>query len=361
VNVVVVGLGAIGTLTAVSLARAGAQVAAVVREHHLSQVRSTPLTMLADLNLYTAFLTHADASLSAVLEVFPADVVVVTVKAYDTDAVAEDLARADVRPFVLSLQNGVGNEERFVQVVGPDRVLAGVISTPVDVVKVGHVRVARSSYKIGLAAVRDEEPARRMRNALGQAFVTVGFRVQYADDYQALKWTKLLLNLTANAQSALLGWPPGRVFAHPIAGTLEVRAWREALAVMRALGVRVLPFGGYPLPWVTPLIEHLPVRVVRLLMGRFARGGRGNKMPSVYLDLERGRQRTEVPWLNGAVARYGEQVGVPTPVNATLDALVAAVASGRLDRSVIRGHPEYILAQVRQRELQDQGGRELRR
>ncbi len=355
-NVIVVGLGAIGTLTAVSLARGGIRVAGVVRESHLERVRSSPLVVRGGLDVYTASLAYADVSLASALRVFPADVVVVTVKAYDTDAVAEDLAQADVRPFVLTLQNGVGNEERLAQVVGTERVLAGVLSTPVEVLSVGEVSVSRPSYKLGLAAMHSGEDALRVTRALGEAYARAGFRVQYTGDYRALKWTKLLLNITANAQAALLGWSPDRVFAHPIAGTLEVRAWREALAVMRALHISPISFGGYPLPLVVPLIERAPIGVIRPLMGRFARGGRGSKMPSVYLDLVRKRGRTEVPWLNGAVARYGGTVGVSTPVNATLDALVADVAAGRLEWSVTQDHPEYILARVQQRESENPTG-----
>ena len=345
---IVVGLGAIGTLVAVSLAEQGWRVAGIVRPHHLDTLRNRPLRVEGREGTRSARLARVDTSLDAMLAAFPADVVVVTVKSYDTDTVALDLERTSIRPYVLSLQNGVGNEERLAQAVSPDRVLAGVLSTPVEVLAVGHVRVARPSYKVGLAPMTQQEASRRMVQALGQSFAGAGFCVQYVDDYRSLKWTKLLLNITANAQSALLGWPPAKVFAHPIAGTLEVRAWREALAVMRKLGVKVISFGGYPLPWLTPLIERLPPAWVRPLMGKFAASGRGSKMPSVFLDLERGRQRTEIPWLNGAVARYGAEVGVPTPVNTVLNALVADVAAGRLPWSATRDHPEFILERVRE-------------
>ncbi len=349
-HIAIVGAGAIGTLIAAKLIRQGHRVTVVGREHHLPTLRERGLHVDAPDGSWHVMPHAVVAGVTEALSTQPVDLLIVTVKAYDTAAIAESLVAVAHPPHVLTLQNGVGNEETLADAIGPERVLAGALTTPVEVLATGHVRVARPSYRIGLAPVHNTPQAEALLHEVGQALAAEGFRVQYVDDYRSLKWTKLLMNITANAQAALLGWPPARVFAHPVAGALEVRAWREALAVMRALGIRPIPFGGYPLPLVTPLVERLPLAIVRPLMGRFASGGRGDKMPSIYLDLERGRGKTEVPWLNGAVARYGRQVRVPTPVNIALDKLVAAVVTGRLPWSETRDRPERILAAVREEE-----------
>ncbi len=344
-KVTVVGAGAIGTLVAATFVRVGETVTVVARPGQVAEIAARGLVVEAG---GSREVLHPHAVVGSLERgISPeTDVVIVTVKAYDTEALARDLGRLPATPYVLTLQNGVGNEETLAAHTSAERVIAAALTTPVDVLAPGHVQVARASYKLGLAPMRPDTETWEITHALGERLQRGGFQVQYARDYRALKWTKLLMNITANAQAALLGWAPARVFAHPVAGTLEVLAWREALAVMRGLGVHPIAFGGYPLPLVTPLVQRLPVPVVRRLMGRFAAGGRGSKMPSVYLDLARGRGRTEVPWLNGAVARHGRNLGVPVPVNAALDRLVAAVASGALPWEEVHDRPERIRDEV---------------
>ncbi len=345
-RVTVVGAGAIGTLIATWLQKAGAEVTLVARAAYRDALARTPLeVLLPDGEVLRASVHVVDeGDLGPTAE--ETDVLVITVKAYDTAPLADALRGLSRPPYVLTLQNGVGNEEAFASAVGEDRVLSGALTTPVHVTQPGRVRVARPSFKVGLAPVRSTHEALARLRYVGDALAAGGFRVRYASDYRGLKWSKLLMNMTANAQSALLGWTPARVFAHPLSGRLEVYAWKEALEVMAALHISAIPCGGYPLPLALPLVRRLPASWVRPLMGRFAAGGRGEKMPSLYLDLERGRRRTEAPWLNGAVARAAARVGVPARVNETLERLVEEVARGVTDREMFRDRPERIWAAV---------------
>ncbi len=349
-HIVVVGAGAIGTLIGAYLSHEGHQVTLVGRPHQRAALRAHPLRVHLPDGTLLQSPADAEDRLRDILGRRAVDMVIVTVKAYDTESVVRELEGTRASPYVLTLQNGVGNEEAFARVVGKERVLSGAITTPVEVVSTGEVRVARASYRLGLAAMVPGEEAMKVLRTVGKSLAQTAFKVQYVRDYRALKWSKLLMNITANAQAALLGWTPARVFAHPAAGTLEVRAWREALAVMQRLRIHPINFGGYPLYYVAPLIRLLPIHWVRPAMGKFVASGRGDKMPSVYLDLKKGKGKTEVPWLNGAVARHGEHVGVPVPVNATFDALVAAVAAGEIPWDTFRNHPERILDAVRERE-----------
>ncbi len=345
-RITVIGAGAIGTLVATHLARAGVDVFLVVRDAYVSQWEGRELRVDVPGELPRVANVAVRPEGEAPLSVGETDGILVTVKAYDTAPLAERLRSHPSPARVLTLQNGVGNEEAFAQAVGEERVFSAALTTPVQVLEPGHVRVTRKSFKMGLAPVQLNGESQEWLTQVARAFSSQGFQVRVHGDYRALKWSKLLMNITANAQAALLGWPPARVFAHPVAGTLEVHAWKEALAVMDRLGVRPIPCGGYPLPLVTPFIRALPARWLRPLMGRFAGKGRGEKMPSVFLDLARGRKRTEVPWLNGAVARWGEQVGLATPVNRTLDRLVDRVARGDLPWAVVRDRPEFIATHV---------------
>ena len=118
----------------------------------------------------------------------------------------------------------------------------------------GQVQVHRERFKAGVAPVGEDAPVAMAAGLLRDA----GFTVDLFADYRSLKWSKLLMNLLANAQCAILDWTPAQVMADPIASRLEALAWQEAFAVMAALGIRPVAMAGYPLPLLAPLVRRLP-------------------------------------------------------------------------------------------------------
>ncbi len=168
-----------------------------------------------------------------------------------------------------------------------------------------------------------------------------GFDVKTYPDYRGLKWTKLLMNLLANAASAILDWTPAEVMACPLTARLEARAWQEAIAVMAGLGVHPVTLAGYPFPVLLPPARRLPPAWLARLLRGFVAGGRGSKMPSLQIALAAG-QPTEVEWLNGAVARCGGQLGLSVPVNTLYTRLVTDLTAGSLQWHDYRNHPERL-------------------
>jgi 2-dehydropantoate 2-reductase len=259
------------------------------------------------------------------------------VKAYDTAAIAADLRAAGNAPPVLSLQNGVGNEEALAEAVGSDRVIAGAIETPVSVPSAGAVTAHRARYRAGLAAVAAGSPLADAAEALARA----GLRVDVYGDYRRLKWSKLLLNLPANASCAILDWTPAQVMAHPQIAALEARAWQEAFRVMAAQGLGPVSLAGYPLAALARVVTRLPASLLARGLRRTVAGGRGSKSPSLREALTAGK-RSEVAWLNGAVAAAGVKTGVPTPVHHALTDVLSALAQGRADWNDWRDRPQRL-------------------
>jgi 2-dehydropantoate 2-reductase len=161
-----------------------------------------------------------------------------------------------------------------------------------------------------------------------------------------MKWSKLLTNLLGNATAAIVDRPVKDVFAEPRLFALEARSQRECLRVMRALGCGVVDLPGVPVRLLTWAVTALPPALARPLLARVVGGGRGGKPPSLHMDLQAGRARTEAGWLHGAVARHGAKVGVPAPVNAMLAETVEALAAGRLRWDEFRGRPEALMARL---------------
>ncbi|HID34866.1 MAG TPA: ketopantoate reductase family protein, partial [Anaerolineae bacterium] len=277
------------------------------------------------------------------------DLIILAVKAYHTETAAREIREAGGEGVaLLSMQNGVGNEEALGVILPASPILAGVITTPVEVRGPVHVKVSRPSFHVGLANAREKLPGNKGKLAGVAALLRdSGFAVTTYDDYRSMKWSKLLMNILANAQSAILGYTPAQIFADPRLGNLELRAWREALAVMRGQGVKPVAVGGYPLPLAAKGVQGLPLGLMRPIFARFIVGGRGEKMPSLYYDLHpQPRAHSEIDWLHGAVAREGARLGIPTPVNATFTRIMRALLRGEESVDAWAGQPERLLAAV---------------
>jgi 2-dehydropantoate 2-reductase len=156
----------------------------------------------------------------------------------------------------------------------------------------------------------------------------------------------LLLNLLTNASSAILDLPSAAVADDPRLFALERAAFREAVGVMQAQGLRAVALPGYPVPMLV-VIMAAPPAIGRAVLRRALARGRGDKMPSLWRDLESGRRENEVTVLNGAVAREAERLGLAAPVNRALTEILVALAEGRADREFYRHRPEALLQACR--------------
>lgn len=332
-KVLVYGAGAVGSLVGWALARAGADVSLLGRAPHADAVRQSGLVVEGPAGGRVRLRATGRADdLDG-----PFDVVVLAVKGYDVPAAA-GAATALLAPAgrLVCLQNGVGHEEVAARFAGAGRVVAGVVTASVSLASPG--RVVRHTR--GGAALASWDGA--AVDDLALALRRGGLWARTASDARSLKWSKLLLNLVANATSAALDLPPGAVYADPGLFRLERRMLQEAVAVGHALGVRWTDLPGFPVRLLVRCLRW-PERLAHVLLRRAASAGRGSKMPSLWHDLRRGR--TEVAFLNGAVARWGREVGVAAPVNEELARMVEDLCRGRGDRAAL---PADLQALVRE-------------
>jgi 2-dehydropantoate 2-reductase len=139
---------------------------------------------------------------------------------------------------------------------------------------------------------------------------------------------------------------PAEIYAHPRLFELEMRQLKEALAVMAELGAPVTNLPGTPVVPLSLIARYLPPGLARLILGRALAGGRGDKMPSFHVDLHGGASKTEAPHLQGAVVRFGERLGVPTPVNRLLVETVNGLFEKRIALNKYARQPEKFLRAV---------------
>jgi 2-dehydropantoate 2-reductase len=332
-RVAVVGAGAVGCYYGGMLARAGVPVVLIGRPAHVEAMRRDGLRITT-----AAFDEHVAVQASTELAaVAGAALVLVCVKSTDTESTGAELAphlAPDAR--VLSLQNGVDNAPRLQAVLGR-AVAPAVVYVATEMAGPGHVRhLGRGELVIpwdigeadstvlaetqdvaaNAAAALDATLAPVAVDDAGLAaadivalFARAGVPVELSDNVVGALWGKLLLNCGYNAISAITDVPYGRMVTLPgIAQTVH-EAVAECLAVAAALQVAI---PGDVWAAVDRIATSMPGQV-----------------SSTCQDLRRGKP-TEIDHLNGFIVRAGERLGVATPLNRALHALVKALETCRV-------------------------------
>jgi 2-dehydropantoate 2-reductase len=288
-NVAVMGAGAVGCYYGGMLARAGHSVVLIGRQPHVDAVRHDGLFM--DTQSFQALVPiQASTEASAI---GGAQLVLCCVKAGDTESAAADMA-PHLAPdaTLLSLQNGVDNAGRL-QALLQREVTPAVVYVAVEMAGPGHVRHnGRGELVIGPSPLSD---------ALAKLFSDAGVPVQISDNVAGALWSKLILNCVYNALSAVTQLPYGRLVQGEDVKDVMRDVLHECLAVARGDGVSV-----------PADIEEAVAGIARTMPAQFS---------STAQDLARGK-RSEIEHLNGYVLRRGAALGIETPVNRTLYAVV---------------------------------------
>ena len=334
----VLGAGAVGIYVGGSLALHGYPVVFVHRPEYAVELRQNGLRLSLPNGEHKIERPTIAADLAEALHFGPFDVVILALKSYDTPA-AIDLMQPFTRtiPTILSLQNGIENEALLVQAFGPKKVIAGTLTSAIARRGLGDIILERLRG-VGIAG---DHP---LAMSLARAFNASGLNARIYPSALEMKWSKLLTNLLGNATSAILDLSPEQVFSDPRSFQLEMRQLREALAVIDAQNLSPVDLPGTPVRALAFAVRYLPAMFLKPVLSNAVGVGRGGKMPSFHIDLHAGRGRTEVDYLNGAVVRYGERLGVPTPLNRLLNETLQALARGEIPLDKYARQPEKLFA-----------------
>lgn len=299
-KIAIIGAGAMGSVYAGLLAKAGNEVWAVdVWREHIDAIRANGLRVegASGDNVYPMNAT-TDAS-----EVGQCDLVVLATKGRHVAGAAkaaETMLGPDTS--VLTIQNGLGSGEAVSAVLGTERVVIGVAGGfGASMIGPGHARHE------GMELIRlgeMEGPITPRLEAIAKVWSDAGFKVKCFDDIHQLIWEKLICNGTFSASCTLTGLTVGGVLENEDAWSVASNCAREGYAVARAKGIN-LSFDD-PVAYVYAFGDKL-------------RDGR----PSMWQDLDAGRPG-EIDTINGGIAAAGKEAGVPTPVNDVVIALVRA-------------------------------------
>ena len=346
------GAGAIGTYIGGSLALSGQQLVFLEKPEMADELRRRGLRL--DLTIdkrrntkEVAVLSPASfvaaSTLEEALRYGPFDVAIYALKSFDTAAAVESMRPfKDKLPPILCFSNGVDNEPALVAMLGADKVIAGTVTHSVARRGAGDIVLDRLRG-VGLDA------ANPLSQELVAAFNLAYLNARLYSNPTAMKWSKMMTNLTSNPLSAILDITATDVFADPRLFRLEMAMVHECIAVMKAQGIPLVDLPDAPVRELA-VVTRLPLWLSRLLLASAAGSARGAKMPSFHIDLYSGRGKTEAEFLHGAVVRAGEKYGVPTPVNKGLTEIVMQLFRKEIPLDEYAHQPEKLLAKLQQME-----------
>ena len=310
-KVAVMGTGGVGGYFGGLLARAGHDVTFIARGAHLEAIRRHGLKVES--------LRSGDFTLSAPATddpstVGPVDFILFTPKVNDNaEAIPAIKPLVGENTLVLTLQNGVDNGDRLAEAVGKEHVLVGTVYVHSIIKEPG---VIWEMGTITHVIFGEMEPGISQRcQRLSSELQAAGWPVELAEDMPALLWTKFVFVAAASAVCSATGSPGasyGELRTTPETRQILREAMEETAAVGRARGVNLPP----------DVVEQSLAIIDRMAF---------DSKSTMAIEFAAGR-RVELEGLAGTVVRWGQEMGVPTPVNRVLYALLNPLAQ-RMERA----------------------------
>ena len=299
------GAGALGGYFGARLAQGGADVVFIARGAHLAALRERGLLIESP---YQPLVLPEIAATDDPASVAPVDVILFSVKLWDTEAAARLLGPM-IAPAtaVVSLQNGVQKDDVLRAILGEAAVMGGVAYLATAIARPGVIAQIGSVQRMVFGEYDGARTGRA--TALLAACKRGGIDAELSTNIRRAIWEKFVFLVALSGATTAMRERLGRIRGHQRSRAFLLDLMRETVSVGRALGV--------------DLPEHYAQE--RLA---FADTLPPDMTSSMFHDLERG-QRLELAWLSGAVMELGERMGVPTPANRAVNDILILHAQGR--------------------------------
>jgi 2-dehydropantoate 2-reductase len=303
-RIAILGAGGVGGYFGARLAAGGADVTFVARGAHLAAMQRNGLRVTSqrgDIHLRDVKAVGDIATVGRV------DLVLVGVKLWDTEQVAANLKPlAEQGAAILSLQNGVQKDDILREHVPPEAVLGGLCYIAAVIGEPGTIRHDGTMQRIVFGEYDGTRSARV--DAFYQACIAGGIEADISSEIERLIWEKYVFLVGLSATTSAIRQPIGPIRADPSARSFLLEIMKETVAVGRAKGVLLArDFAEDRLAFC----DTLPASMTS----------------SMYHDLDQGK-RLELPWLSGGVAAFGEELGIPTPMNRAVASILSVYVSG---------------------------------
>lgn len=299
-KIAIIGAGALGSTIGGKLALGGEEVNFLTSNEERAQHGNQKGLYISEGEnehqvVYPHYSTKAD-------EIGVCDLIIVLVKSFSTkEAITNGLALIGENSVVLTLQNGVGNEDVIASVVGSERVLSGRTYVGGVMSKEGLVKSNTYGRETIIGELSGEITKRVER--ICQTFNQAGLLCTVSDNIQGLIWDKLLINASTGPITALTRLVYGELYQHKSLEKIGLEVISEGIKVAEAMGIKLTP--------------RTPLEIWEL-----AASGLAYDFKTSMLQGVEKMKPSEIDYTCGAIARYGALHGQATPVNTMLTALV---------------------------------------
>jgi len=301
-KIVIVGAGAIGSLFAGYLIKTKEEI--IILEKTKERA--------AKINQYGITIESASGSwkikpkaTADLKDIDEADLIILCVKAYDTKETINQIKNyVKDKTFVMTLQNGLGNVENICEIINSEKIIAGATNMGATFLETGKIRLAGKGETI-IGTLENKLPVeiRHIREVLNKA----GLETKISREIKSLLWSKLIINVGINALSAITRLNNGRLIEFEGSRRILREAVTEALRVAKRKRIK--------------LIYDDPLAKVEAVCEATA-----NNASSMLQDILRNK-RTEIDFINGAIIRFSQELGLSAPINSTLAAIVKTIES----------------------------------
>ncbi|MBK8276781.1 MAG: 2-dehydropantoate 2-reductase [Nitrospira sp.] len=297
-QILMVGAGSVGGFLGARLAKANPDVSFLLRPKTLAAVKRNGLTIRSADGTFTV----RPQAAADVRELPQPDLIVLAVKAYDLDEVLTQLEPAITeKTVILTLQNGIDTEDRLLARLQRDCVVGGVAYIYSKIAEPGVI----DHYKKGTVTIGElmgYESDRLL--AIRDVFASANIACHLSKDIRRSKWEKMCWNCVFNPITVVIDDHVAKALDHPEMTGVIRQIVGEVAAISAAMKV--------------PLPLDMAERVVK------ATQEIRDIHTSMYDDWKAGR-RTEIDYLNGFIVQKGRELGIPTPVNEALTAMIKTI------------------------------------
>jgi 2-dehydropantoate 2-reductase len=233
-KIAVIGAGAVGGFIGGLLHRAGENVTFIARGKHLQVMKTSGLKITSKIDTFTVYAPfHGNIEM-----IEEADLILFTVKSTETSNIIKQIKPYVKRDAViLTLQNGVDNEEVLIEHFGIEKVLAGSAYLTSEIKNAGHI-LQQGKHSIVLGSLTEE--SKGVAAKVKEIFVRSNIHTSLSDNIINAKWEKLLWNVTFNPLSAVSEATVKSILENHHLKTIAEQVLNEALEISKKVGI-VLP------------------------------------------------------------------------------------------------------------------------
>ena len=306
-KILVFGLGALGTVYSCLLKNSGHYVAGVDQQSVIDDIKVHGVRVTGIWGEHEARLDWLATSVAEIPD-RDFDLIILSVKAYETAGVAEKL-QSLITPdtYLMLAQNGYGNFEAAARYINAGNIILGRVIFGSETIASGNSRVTVIADDVILGSPLNIISSEVLEE-MARLFSEAGIPTRYSDEIMKYVWGKIIYNSALNPLGAILEVSYGKLAEIPETRQLMDRIIEEIFDVLSALDQPAL------WPDATAYKEAFYGQMIPSTRDHHA---------SMLQDIQRGR-RTEIDALNGAVVRLGEQLYIDTPVNRVISTLLRA-------------------------------------